>query len=349
MSFSFFRQHVDGRDSVLCNGAQPGCQYGAVIVSTCSTTPSNAPSVPVLRTTAEKVRSYYEAFGDMQRTRLLVPSSATQSSAFDTSALKDMRFFAMSAGGNGLSQNARAQDYQTTVRAERAALLAQRHAEVAALGRVLEELMEDQGSDSDGDTSAGGCSAAPVAAVFYFSAVTANLSAGQAPARPRKNTNLRKRINAVVLAAQAELEVAVWLLETALTPDTSFVNSLKGETSRCLAEQRSHVSDIGNCEDVNKFYSREFPRAAFNTFKRATSRCVRGQRKLAADGSVLRSGSLDSDVYLREQDDVDRMHAGRFLNGKPLKVFTMARQFSFDATMVSKNESKCAYHVFGLG
>jgi len=346
MSFSFSRQHVDGRDSVLCNGAQPECQDGAALASTCSTTPSNAQAVPVLGTTAEKVRSYYAAFGDMQRTRLLVPSSSTQLSAFDTSELKDMRLFALSAGGSGLSQKARAEYYQTTVRAERAALRAQRDAEVAALGRVLEELTEDQGSDSDGDTPTGGCSAAPVAAGPHFSAATANSSAGQAPARRPKKTSLRKRIKAAVLAAQAELEAAVGPLETAFPTETSFVNSLKGATSRCLAEQGWRVSDIVDGDDVYKFYSREVMLAAFNAFKRATSRCMRGQRKFAADGSVLRSGSLDSDLYLREQDDVNRMHAGRFLNGKPLKVFTVATQFFSDATMVSKNGGKCAYHVF---
>jgi len=82
--------------------------------------------------------------GDKQRTRLLVPATSTESSVFDTNELKDMRLFALSAGGKGLSQKTRADYNQTTVCAERAALRAQHGAEATAHGKVLGELSEDQ-------------------------------------------------------------------------------------------------------------------------------------------------------------------------------------------------------------
>jgi len=290
-----------------------------------------------LGTTAEKVRGYYAAFGDMQRTRLLVPATSTESSVFDTNELKEMRLFALSAGGKGLSQKARADYYQTTVRAERAALRAQQGAEAIALGKVLGELSEDQGGASDDDIPGGPRSAPPMAGGPHLSASTANLSAREVPVRPRKKTSLRQRIKAAVMAAQSELEAVVGPLETAFPTESSFINSLKGETARCLSEQGWRVTDVTDGDDVYTFYSRDVMLVALEAFKRATSRCMRGQRKYAADGSVLRTGSLDSDLYLREQDDVDRIHAGRFLNGNPLKVFTMATQFFSDATLVSKN------------
>lgn len=163
--------------------------------------------------------------------------------------------------------------------------------------------------------------------------------------RPLKKISLRKRIKAAVLAAQAELEAVIGPLETAFPTESSFVNSLKGYNARCLAEQGWRVTDIVDGEDFYKFYSRDVMAAVLNSFMRATSRCMRGERKYAADGSVLRCGSLHSDLYLREQADVDRVHAGRFLNGKPLKVFTMAAQFFSDATLVSKNGGQCEHHL----
>jgi len=130
---------LSGRDPIGDRAGQPATPPGASLPPTPPSLPPNASSVPVLGTTAEKVRSYYAAFGDMERTRMLVSSSSSQSSQFDTSELKDMRLFSLSAGGKGLSQKARAEYYQSTGRDERAALRAQRDAEAAALGKVFQD------------------------------------------------------------------------------------------------------------------------------------------------------------------------------------------------------------------
>lgn len=105
------------------------------------------------------------------------------------------------------------------------------------------------------------------------------------------------------------------------------------------------MTDSTDGDDVYMFYSRDVMLVALEAFTRSTSRCMRGQCKHAADGSVLRTGSLDSDSYLREQDDVDRIHAGRFLNGTPLKVFLMETQVFSDATLVSKNGGTWKSHL----
>lgn len=149
------------------------------------------PTVPVLGTTAEKLRAYYAAFGDKQQTRLLVPATSTESSVFDTNELKDMWLFALSAGGKGLSQKTRADYNQTTVCAERAALRGQHGAEATALGKVLGELSEDQGGASDDYIPGGPPCVPPMAGGPHHSASTANSSAREVPVRPRKNTSLR--------------------------------------------------------------------------------------------------------------------------------------------------------------
>jgi len=226
---------LSGRDPIGDRAGQPAAPPGASLPPTPPSLPPNASSVPVLGTTAEKVGSYYAAFGDMERTRMLVSSSSSQSSQFDTSELKDMRLFSLSAGGKGLSQKERAEYYQSTGRDERAALRAQRDAEAAALGKVLQELSGDQSSESDGATPGDARSTRPAAA--GSASRPAQSSSGEVPVRPLKKISLRKRIKAAVLAAQAELEAVIGPLETAFPTESSFVNSLKGENARCLAEQ----------------------------------------------------------------------------------------------------------------
>jgi len=340
-SFSLYLPS-SGRDPIGGRAGQPAAPPCAFLSPTPPSPPPNASAVPVLGNTAERVRSYYAAFGDMERTRMLVSSSSTQPSVFDTSELKDMCLFALYAGGKGFTQKARAEYYQSTICAERAALRAQRDAEARALGKVLQELSGDQSSKSDGTTPGDARSTRPAAA--GSASRPAHSSSRGMPARPPKKIRLRKRVKAAVLAAQAELQAVSGPLETAFPIKSSLVNSLKGQTARCLAEQGWRVTNIVDGEDTYIFYSRDVMAAALNTFIRATSRCMRDECKYAADGSILRCDSLDSDLYLREQADVERIHAGRFLNGKPLKVFIMAAQFFSDATLVSKNGGKCEHH-----
>jgi len=379
MSSALPQHHVGGQEALSCNGVPPA---GACNIPHSSPGHSDSADVPGLGTTAEKVRSYYAAFGDMGRTRPLVSSTGTHASDFVTDELKDMRMFALSAGGKGLSQKARAEFYTSTVRAERAALRVARAAQTAAFAKVLRNVTAADSGDSGSDcrdardqtTRQRSAAAAPVtgddhsaalsgtaavassgagtsgvgtplhhvAAVSETAAGAGRRGMGVSPRR-KKKTSLRRRIREAVLAAQAELEAVVGPLEAAFPTEAAFLNSLKGETARCLSEQGWRVTDIVDGDDVYKFYSRNVMQVALNCFMRATSRVMRGERKYAADGSVHRTGSLDSDLYLREQADVDKVHAGRLLNGKPLKVFTMATQFFSDATLVSKNGGACFF------
>jgi len=324
---------------------------------------------PEINTTSQKVREYYAAFGDVARTKPLVdPRNRDRPSDFVSDELKEMRMFALSAGGRGLSQKARAEYYTTCVAAERAALRSQHAAELSRFEQVMALLSEhEMDGDSDGTTTgpavggevptsfsddpdallgrvevpmdpAGSAAAMPSAAGSAAAAGGAKLG-GSRP-RPRKKTSLRRRIKAVLVEAAANLEAVTGPLETAFPSASAFVNSLKGEATRCLAEQQWRKTDIVDGKDVHVFYSRDVMVVALAAFMRATKLCMRGERKYAADGSVLRTGSLDGDLYLKEQADVDGIHGGKMHEGKELPVFTMATQFFSDATLVSKNEGK---------
>lgn len=330
-----------------------------------SSHPSQTSAEPTLGTTAEKVRAYYTSFGDMGRTRPLVSSTSVRPSNFDTDELKQMRLFALSAGGKGLSQKARAEFYNSAVNAERAALRSQRGAEAEAFGKILQQLGCEDGVPSVGNAprrekdqavQQSSSRATPVPGVElpasgHESGSTpstsspskqkttrhAGMSTGAHPSRSARKISLRTRIKEAVLTAQAELEAMAGPLETAFPTEAAFLNSLNGETARCSSEKAWRMTDIVDGDDIYTIYSRDVMRVALNAFMRSAKRCMRGRRHLAADGSIRRTGSLDSDLYLREQADVDKIHGGRFHNGKPLKVFTMATQFFSDATLVSKN------------
>lgn len=308
---------------------------------------------PEINTTSQKVREYYAAFGDVARTKPLVdPRNRDRPSDFVSDELKEMRMFALSAGGRGLSQKARAEYYTTCVAAERAALRSQHAAELSKVEQVMALLSEhEMDDDSDGTTGgpkdpAGSAAAMPSAARSAAAAGGATLG-GSRP-RPRKKTSLRLRIKAVLVEAAANLEAAIGPLETAFPSASAFVNSLQGEATRCLAEQQWRKTDIVDGKDVHVFYSRDVMVVALAAFMRATKLCMRGERKYAADGSVLRTGSLDGDLYLKEQADVDRIHGGKMHDGKELPIFTMATQFFSDATLVSKNGGKGGRAHFSL-
>jgi len=72
---------------------------------------------------ADRIARHYGAEGDLERTKLHVPPHLSgEPSEFVTKELKDMRLFALSAGGCGLSQKAREEYYETAVAVEHAAM-----------------------------------------------------------------------------------------------------------------------------------------------------------------------------------------------------------------------------------
>jgi len=83
-------------------------------------------SIPVSTSStivADRIARHYRAKGDLSRTKLCVPLHLRdRPSDFLSKEHKDMRLFALTAGGCGLSQKARAEYYETTVAIERAAM-----------------------------------------------------------------------------------------------------------------------------------------------------------------------------------------------------------------------------------
>jgi len=167
------------------------------------------------------------------------------------------------------------------------------------------------------------------------------------PSRGRKHTSKRKRTMDAVLLALERLQTMAGPVESAFPTASSFVNALDGEANRCLAEQQWRKTEMFDGDSVFLFYSRDVMVVALEAFMKATALCLRGKRLLAADGSVLLSNSLNSDVYLTEQTDVDQIHANKTYNGTLLKVFTLAIQLFSDATLVSWKNGTYFFDLVG--
>jgi len=232
---------------------------------------------------ADRIARHYRAKGDLSRTALYVPAHLRdRPSEFLSKEHKEMRLFALTAGGCGLSQKAREEYYQTAVAVERAAMQ-----------------------------------------------VVAEIDARRRRRKKGKNGKGRKRNPIVRLGP----------LESAFPTAAAFVRSLKGEQWRCLSELKWRETDIIIRGVVYKFYSRDVMQVATDAMVSAIKVCLLGKRQLNDAGEVIRTNSLDSDVYLEEQADVQRLHAGKKDNGKKMPPFTLAIQLFSDAALVSWNGS----------
>jgi len=233
---------------------------------------------------ANRIAAYYRAKGDLGRTKLYVPlNKRDRPSDFITKEHKDMRLFALSSGGCGLSRKAKAEYYKTTVSIERAAM------------RMIAE----------------------------------------AAARRKKR---KKGKNGK--GKPGMLSIKIGPLESAFPSAASFVRSLEGEKWRCLAELEWRETSIPVRGNVYAFYSRNIMTVATDALTTALKVCLRGQRKHDDRGNVVRTNSLDSDIYLQEQEDVHRLHAGKKDGGNDMPPFTLAVQLFSDAALVSWNGSK---------
>jgi len=233
---------------------------------------------------ADRIAQHYRAKGDLSRTIMHVPPRLSdKASDFVSKELKDMRLFALSAGGCGLSGDARREYYETTVAIERAAMK-----------------------------------------------VVAEIEARRRRRKKGKNGKGRK----------LNLNVRLGPLESAFPSAAAFVRSLKGEQWRCLSELKWRETDILLRGTVYKFYSRDIMQVATDALTSAIKVCLRGQRKYDDAGNVVRTNTLDGDIYLEEQADVQRLHAGRKERGKTMPPFTLAVQLFSDAALVSWNGSK---------
>jgi len=232
---------------------------------------------------ADRIARHYRTKGDMSRTALYVPAHLRdRPSEFLSKEHKEMRLFALTAGGCGLSQKAREEYYETAVAVERAAMQ-----------------------------------------------VVAEIDARRRRRKKGKNGKGKKRNPIVRLGP----------LESAFPTAAAFVRSLKGEQWRCLSELKWRETDIIIRGVVYKFYSRDVMQVATDAMVSAIKVCLHGKRQLNEAGEVVRTNSLNSDIYLEEQADVHRLHAGKMDNGKKMPPFTLAIQLFSDAALVSWNGS----------
>lgn len=88
---------------------------------------------------------------------------------------------------------------------------------------------------------------------------------------------------------------------------------------------------------VYKFFSPEVVEVATDALTTAFKSFLRGEHINDKIESVIRTKSLDSDVYLAEPADVDRLHAGKSFHGKNMSPFTLATLMLFDAVLLSWN------------
>jgi len=153
----------------------------------------------------------------------------------------------------------------------------------------------------------------------------------------KKKSSKRRRDIAALKEALDKLECMDGPVESAFPKASAFVSALNGEANRCLHEQQWRRTEIKSGSATYHFYSRDVMIVALDAFMKATSLCLRGKRRFAADNSILRTDSLNGDLYMTEQESVDNIHANKTHNGKLLPVFTLAIQLFSDATLVSWN------------
>jgi len=188
--------------------------------------------------------------------------------------------------------------------------------------------------------SAGGCGLSTKAKQEYYETTLAieraamrMVAAAEARRKKRKKGKNGK-------GKAPKLVVKLGPLESAFPSAASFVRSLKGEQSRCLSELEWRETDIIVRDKVYKFYSRDMLRVATDALTSAVKVCLRGERRHDPAGNVIRTNTLDSDIYLEEQADVSRLHAGKRSRGKDVPPFTLAIQVFSDAALVSWNGSE---------
>lgn len=159
---------------------------------------------------------------------------------------------------------------------------------------------------------------------------------GVASTRTSKNKSSKRRRDIQALQeALSKLESMDGPVESAFPKASAFVPALKGEANRCLHEQQWRRTEIKTGTATYLFCSRDVMIVALDAFMNATALCLRGTRRLAADNSVLRTDSLNGDLYMTDQESVDKLHANKTHNGRLLQVFTLGIQLFSDATFVS--------------
>lgn len=131
--------------------------------------------------------------------------------------------------------------------------------------------------------------------------------------------------------AAAAGTAALGPMETAFETAAQFVASFSGEENRWLAEEGWWQTTIIIDDQSFEFYSRDLWAVAVDAIVSASQRALFGERKVPGDGSIIRSGTLDSDLYLEEQAKVFALYERR----SKVPVFMLATQLFSDAAVVS--------------
>jgi len=173
---------------------------------------------------------------------------------------------------------------------------------------------------------------------------------GGAASKRGCNKRLSKRKRDIIALKEAldMLESTDGPVESAFPKASAFLSALDGEANRCLHEQKWRKTEIKSGSATYLFYSRDVMIVALDAFTKATSLCLRGKRRFAADNSVLRTDSLNGDLYMTEQESIDKIHANKTVGGKLLAVFTLAIQLFSDATLVSWNNGMSIANHFAV-
>jgi len=120
-------------------------------------------------------------------------------------------------------------------------------------------------------------------------------------------------------------------MESAFGSAAAFSDSFKGEQDRCLAEQGWRLTDIVIDGQTFQFYSRNLWDVAVEAIVGAARCSFLGERRVRRDGSIIRSGTLDSDFYLEEQARV----FADYRDHSDENIFVLSTQLFSDATVVS--------------
>lgn len=258
---------------------------------------------------AAQVQQFFLAKGDMTRTRPLIPACKLgKPSVFVTPELKEMRMVALATGGHGMATPARKRYYLSVLRAERAAIAAHKRWLLEKGVALPAEYAEDRVDDR---------------------------YTGRSSARTAKHTSVRQRRRRRSITIKRGFCGPV---ETAFPDADAFINALDGEQERCLSEQKWRVTDIVEDDGSYPFISRCPMVVAEDAVTNAEEVDVEGRAEYDGDGDRLRSGTLNSDLYLAEQASVRRIHDGRCeYRGEKLPAFVLAAQFFSDAAVVTDN------------
>lgn len=120
-------------------------------------------------------------------------------------------------------------------------------------------------------------------------------------------------------------------MQSAFDTAAKFVSSLRHEQDRFLHELRWRQTEIVIGEQTFTFYSRDLWDVAIDAILSAEELTLFGERRVRGDGSIIRTGTMDSDLFLKEQDSVFEIHK----LAPSDRVFVLAAQLYSDAALIS--------------